>query len=523
MRLTILSQSAIDRRSNHYLSMTRTIQSIAMALRHLSFPVVTGATAALSLCLPTDAARGQSRPPTGFQEVAKARWQKLTNQPTFKTDTALLLTDGTVMVHQYSSQNWWRLTPDSSGSYLNGTWSQLASMASNYGPLYFASAVLADGRVIVEGGEYNFGSQVETNLGAIYNPTTNSWTTVTPPAGWSTIGDSPGVILSDGTFMLGRNASKQQVLFNATTLTWTAVGTGKADNYSEEGFSLLPSGSVLLVDTATGTNSELYNPTTGAWTTAGSTIVKLADAGSLEIGPKIQRPDGTVVAFGGTVHNAIYNTATGTWAAGPDFPNGNDMADAPASLLPNGNVLVFVSPGIFQTPASFYVFDGITFTQAPSTQSASRLTSYQGRTLVLPTGQVLWLVADGSTIDVELYTSNGKPNAAWAPTITSVPRTVTHGNSYQISGTQFNGLSCGSDYGDDATMASNYPLVRITNMATGHVFYARTHDHSTMGIATGSTIVSTTFDVPATAETGASSIAVVANGISSKAKRVTIQ
>jgi hypothetical protein len=72
-------------------------------------------------------------------------------------------------------------------------------------------------------------------------------------------------------------------------------------------------------------------------------------------------------------------------------------------------------------------------------------------------------------------------------------------------------------------MATNYPLVRITNEATGHVFYARTHDHSTMAIATGGTIVFTTFDVPATAETGSSKIVVVANGIASKARRVTIQ
>ena len=72
-------------------------------------------------------------------------------------------------------------------------------------------------------------------------------------------------------------------------------------------------------------------------------------------------------------------------------------------------------------------------------------------------------------------------------------------------------------------MATNYPLVRITNDFTHHVFYARTHDHSTMGIATGTTIVSTTFDVPVTAETGASKIVVVANGIPSRPKRVTIQ
>src|ERR1051326_5896345 len=103
--------------------------------------------------------------------IAKsANWQKLTNQPSFNTDTALLLTDGTVMVHQYNSTNWWRLTPSSTGRYINGTWTQLASMRSGYEPLYFASAVMADGQVLIEGGEYNNLIGVETNKGAIYNP-----------------------------------------------------------------------------------------------------------------------------------------------------------------------------------------------------------------------------------------------------------------------------------------------------------------------------------------------------------------
>jgi hypothetical protein len=483
---------------------------------------------AVSLCglltiVPPAQAEGSTL--SGHDEASTGTWEKLVNQPPFQTDTALLLTDGTVMVHQYSSPNWWRLTPDNTGSYLNGTWSQLGSMASDYGPLYFASAVLADGRVIVEGGEYNFGAQVETTKGAIYDPVANAWTTVNPPAGWTFMGDSPGIVLADGTFMLGQAGgfSKKQATFNATTLTWTAVGTGKADFFAEEGFSLLPNDNVLTIDCENGTNTESYNPITAQWTTAGSTIVKLPDAGTLEIGPLIQRPDGTVAAFGGAPHTAIYNVATGTWAAGPDFPGGNDMADAPASLLPDGNVLCFVSPGIFLKPASFFVFDGTTFTATPATQTASTLTSYEGRQLLLPTGQILWLVADGRTIDAELYTSTGVPDPAWAPTITSTPSKLLRGNSYQISGTQFNGLSCGSDYGDDATMASNYPLVRLTNQATGHVFYARTHDHSSMGIATGSTIVTTTFDVPLGAETGTSRISVVANGIASRAKKVTLR
>jgi 1-aminocyclopropane-1-carboxylate deaminase/D-cysteine desulfhydrase-like pyridoxal-dependent ACC family enzyme len=65
--------------------------------------------------------------------------------------------------------------------------------------------------------------------------------------------------------------------------------------------------------------------------------------------------------------------------------------------------------------------------------------------------------------------------------------------------------------------------VRITNNATSHVFYARTHDHSTMGVATGNKSVSTNFDVPSGMETGASSLVVVANGIPSNSVSVTVQ
>ena len=454
-------------------------------------------------------------------------WQRLVNQPTFNTDSANLLTDGRVLVHQYNSPNWWFLTPDINGSYLNGTWSQAASMQSDYAPLYFANAVLPDGRVIVEGGEYNFLQPVWTNKGAIYDPVANVWTTVSPPIGWANIGDSPGIVQADGIFMLGKgglNSTTQSALLDPVTLLWTNLpGTGKSDSYVEEGFGLLPDGRIMVVDCQAIPNSELYDPVTQTWSSAGSTIVPLADAGSLEIGPQVQRPNGTLVAFGGTPHNAIFDFATETWTPTVDFPNGNDVADGPASLLPDGNILVFASPGIFQGVITIFTFDGTTFTEAPATQSSRMHQSWEIRTLLLPTGEVMSLVADGATKDVELATTSGQPDPAWAPRIRSVPRTLTRGHTYRIKGTQFNGLSCGSDYGDDALSATNYPLVRITNEASRHVFYARTHDHSTMAIATGDTTVSTMFDVPANAETGASRIAVVANGIASKARNVTVQ
>jgi len=513
--------------------MTKSKEENPAPFRRSLISLIAGVAAIIMSCTIAGTAHGQPIGVSGSETPAAGRWQKLVNQPTFLCDTALLLTDGRVMVHQYGDpqhngqgmNNWWALTPDANGSYLNGTWSQLASMSSSYGPLYFASAVLPDGRVIVEGGEYNFLIGVETNQGSIYDPVANTWTSVNPPVGWSEIGDAPGAVLADGTFTMGNIFSRRQALFNATTLTWTPTGNGKADNFAEEGFCLLPSGKLLLVDCANGTNSELYDPATGLWSSAGSTIVKLPDSSSLEIGPHIQRPNGTSVAFGGTIHNSIYDFASGTWTATSDFPNGNDMADAPCAVLPNGDVLVATSPGIFQNPVTFFTFNGTTFTQAAATQTSASLTSYQERFLLLPTGQVLSLVADGEQnhIDAELFTSNGRPDPSWRPTITSLANTLTRGTTVQISGTQFNGLTVGSDYGDDCTNATNYPLVRITNIATGHVFYARTHDHSTMAIATGSAIVSTMVDIPATAETGSSKFEVVANGISSRPKRVTIQ
>ena len=505
--------------------MTPIDQSVCRALRRKLFSAILGATALVALCTIAQSSFAQRLGPSALSEAESGRWTKLTNQPPFQTDTALLLTDGTVMMHQYNSNNWWRLTPDISGSYLKGTWSQLASMTPDYAPLYFASAVLKDGRVLVEGGEYNHLQPVWTNQGAIYDPVANSWTTVNPPAGWGTIGDAPGVVLNDGTFLLGQSGiyTTNQAIFNSTNLTWTAVGTGKADPFVEEGFAILPNGNVLTVDCENGTNSEKYDPVTMAWTSAGSTIVALPDPGFLEIGPLMQRPDGTVAAFGGLPHSALYNTATGTWAAGPNIPSGNDAADAPCAILPDSNILLYTSPGVFQGSGTLYFFDGTTYAVAPPTQSSGTHQSWQGRMLLLPSGEILMVIADGRTIDAEIFTSRGKPDPTWAPTLTHAPRTVTRGTTIQLTGTQFNGLTVGADYGDDGTMSSNYPIVRFTNRTTRHVFYARTHDHSRMGIASGSEIVSTMVDIPAGMETGSSTIQVVANGIASASKAVTVQ
>ena len=456
--------------------------------------------------------------------------QTLIHQPPAGVGMSFLLTDGTVMFQGNSSATWYKLTPDNTGNYVNGTWAKLANLPAGYVPYAFASSVLGDGRVLIEGGEYNSGAFVLTNKGAIYDPKANTWTSVAPPTGWTTIGDSPSVMLPNGLFLLGNKLTKDMAVLDPATLTWTAVpSTYKKDFNAEEGWTLMPNGTVLTFDVKNAPHAERYLPTKLKWVSAGSTIVDLHSPTDVvgciqypggcyyppgEVGPAILRPDGTVFATGsysnngaGPGHTSIFHPgrylgSRGIWTVGPDFPNGDNAGDSWAALLPNGNVLVAGNSG------RLYEFDG---TNLKST------VAFYGSLLVLPTGQVI--IAGGS---VKVYTSTGTYSPAWAPTITTFPGTITRGSTYSIAGTQFNGLSQAASFGDEFETSTNYPLVRITNQSSGHVFYARTHNHSSMGVATGAAIVSTNLDVPTVAETGTSSLEVVANGIPSAAVTVTV-
>jgi hypothetical protein len=455
-------------------------------------------------------------------------------QPPEYMQMAWLMTDGSILTQGNNSwSSWYRYVPDASGNYADGTWSQVASLPAGYAPSAFASDVLADGRLAIIGGEYNIPGNYDlqlVSLGAIYNPVTNTWKNFRHPRGWFYIGDSPSSILPNGLFFIGDKLTKRIATWDPGHKGWREIPhDGKADWNAEEGYTLLPNGTILTADVLDAPNSEIFNPATGTWTSAGSTIVDLASKSPYhqcltygpepkdcylppgEIGPALLRPNGTVFATGsgqggsgsGTGHTAIYDTKSGTWSAGPDFPNGDNAGDNFAALLPSGNVLVFGDSG------EMYEFNGSTMTPL----------GFEGGTpLLLPTGQVIMF---GSS--VTLYTPSGSADPSWAPSITQAPKTITRGSSYTISGTQFNGMSQAMAFGDEFQDATNYPLVRITNGTSGNVYYARTHDHSSMGVATGSLVVTTHFDVPATMATGKSSLVVVANGIASKPISVTVK
>jgi hypothetical protein len=479
-------------------------------------------------------------------------WARMTNPIPLHADTPLLLTDGSIAVQDYGTPNWWRLIPDQFGSYANGSWVSMGSMpqppgaAFPYAPYDYCSAVLADGRLIVEGGEYTYNpsgtaTTSETNQGAIWDWRTNTWTVVTPPAGYTRIGDSSCGVLANGQFYQASFSVKGglALMTPSQSLDWTVLTPpGKVDSNPEENFTLLPDGSVFTVDIKSSPGTErwippyLDNSPSGRWISGGSiptSIGTIAYAKGTEMGSQVLRPDGTVFAVAGGPNtganagvNGLYHPPTnltdqGTWTSAPPFPSvpaGQlDDCDGPSTMLPNGLTLVGVSPGCYNQDDHLYLYDGTNLTETVRPTAALTNSSFYARMLVVPDGTMLYT---SDSTDMEVYSPTGAHNPAWEPTITSYPPAMFSGNTYVISGKQFNGLTQGAYYGDDQENYSNYPVVRFTNHATGHVQYGRTHDHSSMGVQTGSLIVSTSVDVPNGLEEGPADMQVVVNGIASQ-------
>jgi hypothetical protein len=167
---------------------------------------------------------------------------------------------------------------------------------------------------------------------------------------------------------------------------------------------------------------------------------------------------------------------------------------------------------------SFFEYDPTTNKLAAVTAPSNATgPCFQGRFLLLPNGQVLF---SNQSATISIYTPDGAPAATWKPAITAVTPVMAVGHHYKMSGRQFNGLSQACCYGDDATMATNYPIARLEQGA--NVTYCRTARHSTMAVATGNQIVSTIVSIPPGVAPGAYRLVVVANGIPSDPVDVTI-
>ncbi len=464
--------------------------------------------------------------PAGSQTIIdEGVWTPVTAlAPHANHGVMLLLSNGSVMCHTNSGGSdgngtlWDILTPDANGSYINGTWTTTAPMIDTR--LFFSSQVLKDGRVYVAGGEYGTGLQkAET-----YNPLTNVWTAAPSPG--VNISDANSEILEDGRVLqaLVTGTLKPTTIYNPVTNT-NSTGPTCVGIHNESVWIKLPDNSILFVDRLS-TNSERYIPATNTWIADATVPVNLYDPFGDETGAAVLLPDGRAFFIGAQGTTAFYTpsgtTSPGTWAVGPTVPNSNGAPDAPMAMMANGKVLCAVSPAptssatLFIPPTYFYEFDYLTnsFTQvhAPGGVLSLNIACYQTNFLTLPDGSVMYAQNQSSNSSrYYIYTPTGSQTASGKPTITGI--TQTSCTNFQISGTQFNGISQGASYGDDWQMSTNYPIIRLTNGS--NVYYCRTFNWNSTGVKRGNLPDNCQFTLPVGLPVGTYSLVVTANGIAS--------
>jgi Kelch motif len=478
--------------------------------------------------------------------------------------SAFLLTDGTVMMQEcksvslywllaWGTTRWWKLTPDKSGSYAKGSWSQLADCTTERRD--YASAVLADGRLVVCGGEWSDASGAikndDTNSCEIYDPVANSWKSFDPPTPlgsttpWKEIGDAPCAVLPDGTFLLGSINDGNVAKLNPATLEWTPL-SNRGISSDEDSWVLMPDNTIAAPSCQNPPWTYVYDIPTDHWQNTGKLTVGIVDPEVNEIGPGLLRYDGTAFFIGANGHTAVYSAnATPQWSTGPDLPaqtvGGKPTAigiyDGPGTVLVNGNVLFGAGARVtdpagspWSSPSWFFEFDGTTFNRTTDPPNNAGYT-YLTRMLLLPNGDVLFCREDDNSF-YAYHSESAQPEESFRPVIQNCPTSLAPGSTIQVSGLQFNGLSQANGYGDDFANATNYPLVYIVNNQTNHLRYCRTHDHTTvdsngnvvtsMGVATGSAVITTQVDIPGDIDPGDAQLFVVANGIPSQPFAVSI-
>jgi hypothetical protein len=473
-------------------------------------------------------------------------WTPLTNHPGGDVKRMLLLTDGRILCH-LGDERWNILTPDNEGRYHNGTWS---AESMHHSREYFGACVLSDGRVLVAFGfpphagpapDWFSGDQTIE----IFDPAAEPgrrWQLLPANPGWDQrdtdfvnicpMADGRRILVGiDYSSIPRRSYPRLCALYDFSSNTWQTIDTIPAvKDPPWESWVLLPDNSVFTV---TGTRVYWrYFPDTGdgRWEPIPS-----SDHPWEFRGPGLLLPDGRIWISGIYGDTIFYNPVTNTWSDGPNFPDIIPGLDPPANadtlrmsqcILPDGRVFSLLSHYYEDSTPLCYEFNPLdhSFIEVPLPDVGRDrdLTHWGASVMLLPTGEVL-MTYNGMGY-VYSPKNPAEPQAAWRPQLESPTWWLTSGVEYTARGTLFNGISqaISNVPWRKIDTGTNYPIVKLSSVATGTVVYCRSYGHSSMGVATGSTPQSTNFKIPSGFPNGEADLSIIANGIESNRIRVNI-
>src|SRR5437773_1968747 len=255
-------------------------------------------------------------------------WRNVVTNAPGSVQLMILLPDGTVMCSDGGNGAWYKLTPDSTGNYTNGSWTTLASM--NYTRRYFSSAVLRDGSILT----------IDTSSTATerFIPSLNQWIPDSnTPANVYGVGAElgPALLLPNGkVFFLGGNTNTLIYTPSGTTNqgSWVAgppIPNGQA--CPDAPAAMLVNGKVIFACNPLGipgttfpTNVSFYeyDPVANSYTRQNSPTGGLTETNIAAYQTAMLcLPDGTVLYSDETSQVYIYDPNDSTLTAGAPVTN----------------------------------------------------------------------------------------------------------------------------------------------------------------------------------------------------------
>jgi hypothetical protein len=275
-----------------------------------------------------------------------------------------------------------------------------------------SATLLPDGRALIMGG----GPGAE-----LYDPNTGTFRAITSAAA----GSSWATLLNNGKVLIINGRSAQ--LYDPVTDTSTATG-GRTTDFVDTA-TLLPNGKVLIT---TGnpegpppylSSAELYDPSIGSFAPAGYTTVNHSGPTATLL------PNGTVLLAGGDIGDGdgasrvaeVYDSDTGTFSITDTMIIGREQSTA--TLLADGTVLFAGGHLAPQNITSAELYDPITGTFAATGNMVTGRELYtatllkDGRVLIAGGDDERYWVPETILSSAELYTTVPDP---WRPAATAL-------------------------------------------------------------------------------------------------------
>jgi hypothetical protein len=155
--------------------------------------------------------------------------------------------------------------------YSSGSWT-VAANSMKSPRLFHTATVLQDGTLLVAGGASTVSGGGTLSTAEIYNPASQTWTLTTHAMNYARSGHT-ATLLADGTVLVAggdNNNPSTAEIYNPTSQTWTLTGPMNASRAFHTA-TLLPNGKVLVaggenLSAITLQTAEIYDPVSKTWT-----------------------------------------------------------------------------------------------------------------------------------------------------------------------------------------------------------------------------------------------------------------